>query len=472
MQPKTQDIIPAHPVKSFFVHMLTRDIHLQDAVLDLLDNCVDGIQRTASDQTLGRKTPYKGYWAKITFSADKFCIEDNCGGIPWRLHDYAFRMGRSVSMKENFKGRLPVGTYGIGMKRAIFKIGNDCTVTTHSSDRSYKVRFTSEWIKSEDDWQLTSTPIKKSNRLGTAIEISKIKDSIKNEFQSKVFLNSFKDAVSSHYAYIIDKGFEIFVNGVKVAPKSIKLIFSKIESQPMKDCIRPFIYKANYNGLNIFLAVGFASPIPSKEEVDSGMKNFKERHSSADAGWTVICNDRTVLYCDKTSLTGWGVSGIPQYHTQFIAISGIVLFNSEDPKKLPTTTTKRGIDASSDVYLHVRDKMIEGIKIFTQYTNEWKTKELIEESRTRFKKSPVADILEIKSSVPKLKMSVTKGPIKGMQYKPPLPRPTTKKTIERIAFTRPVREVRRVSSYLFYRPDVDPRKVGEKCFEIILEEAE
>ena len=66
-----------------------------------------------------------------------------------------------------------------------------------------------------------------------------------------------------------------------------------------------------------------------------------------DAGWTIICNDRAVLYCDRTELTGWGEAGVPRYHTQFIAISGIVEFQSNDPAKLPTTTTKRGIDASS-----------------------------------------------------------------------------------------------------------------------------
>ena len=36
----------ASPVKSLFVSMLTRDIQLEDAILDLLDNCVDGILRS------------------------------------------------------------------------------------------------------------------------------------------------------------------------------------------------------------------------------------------------------------------------------------------------------------------------------------------------------------------------------------------------------------------------------------------
>ena len=33
------------PTKQFFVDMLTRDIDIKDAILDLLDNCLDGVVR-------------------------------------------------------------------------------------------------------------------------------------------------------------------------------------------------------------------------------------------------------------------------------------------------------------------------------------------------------------------------------------------------------------------------------------------
>ena len=84
--------IDASPVKRFFVQMLTRDIELTDALLDLLDNCVDGILRSDSQQK-SKEAPYTGFWAKILFSGEDFKIEDNCGGIPWSEHERAFRMG-------------------------------------------------------------------------------------------------------------------------------------------------------------------------------------------------------------------------------------------------------------------------------------------------------------------------------------------------------------------------------------------
>src|SRR5690349_21592309 len=84
----------ASPTKDFFVRMLTRDIELNDAILDLLDNCVDGILRSGKAK---RKSaiPYKGFTAKITLAKNYFEIEDNCGGIPFEVaKKYAFAMGR------------------------------------------------------------------------------------------------------------------------------------------------------------------------------------------------------------------------------------------------------------------------------------------------------------------------------------------------------------------------------------------
>ncbi|HOO77661.1 MAG TPA: ATP-binding protein [bacterium] len=460
--------IPANPVKSFFVHMLTRDIELQDAILDLLDNCVDGIQRAETKRQLSRRLPYEGYWASIEFDGTRFRIEDNCGGIPVRYHDYAFRMGRIKADID--KGKKTIGTYGIGMKRAIFKMGADCTIRTHAKDGSYRLRLSPQWISKEDDWLIPVVAIKPAETLGTTLEIRSIYSSVRTEFESGAFERAFREAVATHYAYIIGKGFEVRINGKAVTPRSISLLFAE-EAVRSKHPIMPFIYEGKHDGVDVFLVVGFTSPIPSREEADEGLENYKERYSSAEAGWTVICNDRTVVYCDKTPLTGWGVSGVPQYHMQFIAISGIVIFSADDANLLPMTTTKRGIEASSPLYLQVRDKMIEGTKMFTQYTNQWKGKDLVAKSRCEMRSTHKATLDEIRTRALKLHMTATRGAVKGKQYKPVLPRPDKKKTTERIVFTRAVRDVRRVSQYIFDSPDRNPSNVGARCFDVILEEA-
>ena len=70
------------PTKEFFVEMLTRDIELNDAILDLLDNCLDGVVRSCPERKkLEDDQYYRSYCAEINISKDSFTIRDNCGGI-------------------------------------------------------------------------------------------------------------------------------------------------------------------------------------------------------------------------------------------------------------------------------------------------------------------------------------------------------------------------------------------------------
>lgn len=43
------NIIEGHPTKSFFIEMITRDISIEDAIMDLIDNSIDGVIRINKD---------------------------------------------------------------------------------------------------------------------------------------------------------------------------------------------------------------------------------------------------------------------------------------------------------------------------------------------------------------------------------------------------------------------------------------
>jgi hypothetical protein len=217
------------------------------------------------------------------------------------------------------------------------------------------------------------------------------------------------------------------------------------------------------------LTVGFTRPIPTQDELAD--EQVEKRHSSLDAGWTVICNDRAVLYCERTELTGWGEAGVPRYHTQFIAISGIVEFRSADPSKLPTTTTKRGIDASSQLYLQVKNKMREGMLLFTKYTNQWKGQ--AEETKKHMSQGTPLSLTEIKKARASLSFSSTSRSIPGAkQYKPSLPLPKKPESRQRrISFVKDIDEVRQVAEYLFEDKDTDASVIGEECFNILLKDS-
>ena len=187
------------------------------------------------------------------------------------------------------------------------------------------------------------------------------------------------------------------------------------------------------------------------------------------AGWTILCNDRAVLHCDRTELTGWGESRVPRYHTQFIAIAGIVDFKSDDPTKLPTTTTKRGIDASSALYLQVKNKMREGMRVFTQYTNKWKGR--AEESKEHIQRGARLPLETLRVKTQDLAFNSTRTLPPGHQYKPKLPvPPRLQPTSRRISFVKEVAQIKAVAEY-FDDPEMEPSEVGENCFDTIYDEA-
>lgn len=461
--------IDASPTKAFFVQMLTRDIELEDAILDLLDNCVDGIQRNLDDNANEDK-PYQGFWAKITFSKDGFKIEDNCGGIPLIIaQQYAFRMGRPPRSLDDRV--YTIGTYGIGMKRSIFKMGRSCAIISQTENDAFEVTISPSWLSDDSNWDLPFTEIpRRLGENGTIIEVKNLYESISEEFSNTRIYNSLFNRISQHYSYILHKGFRVKVNNSLVPAKPLSLLWDGEETIGNSNTIAPFLYQTNKDGVEVRLAVGFYRSIASKEEVDdetSGTRRTKE-----NAGWTIVCNDRVVLYCDRTILTGWGEERVPSYHPQFIAISGIVYFRSKDAKKLPITTTKRGIDASSELYLEVKKYMREGLKYFTAYTNKWK--EHVIDEKERIKQTTPVSPQKIFDVIPSTSWTKVRNRKDEKKYVPPLPEPPSengsmKKRV--IRFSRFIEEIKLLANY-FENPDLSPSDIGNECFEKVLEQAE
>jgi hypothetical protein len=475
--------VNASPTKTFFVDMLTRDIDLKDAILDLLDNCVDGIQRITKDSEAS-ETPYQGYWAKITFSDKEFKIEDNCGGIPLRVAEqYAFRMGRPGDKVDQDLQLYTIGTYGIGMKRAIFKMGRSSEVISQTIDNSFKVSISDAWLTSDHNWDLPLeeiTPVLKSN--GTSITVHNLLPHIQDKFSSSesTLHDDLVGEIQKHYTYIFHKGFRVEVNGSRVMPEPWIL---KWEGQELLDqeTIAPYLYKAVIDDVEVRLAVGFYTENPDDSELDDILEGRQRR--SDNAGWTIICNDRVVLYCDKSILTGWGEATVPRYHPQFIAISGVVEFRSHDPRKLPITTTKRGIDASSSLYLYVKNFMREGLKHFTSYTNRWKHDSLSEKqrySRTRAIDPITLFTTHSKVDIPwkpvksRSSLSSSNKTVEENKYIPNLPKPKisdSQDKVHTIKFTKPLSEIQTVAEYIFEDANHDPSEVGAECFNMMLKKS-
>src|SRR4051812_16175531 len=82
----------ATPDKQFFISMIVKDIELIPAILDLVDNSIDGAKRLRVNESDSR---FAGLYVRLELDQSRFRIVDNCGGIAAaHARDYAFRFGR------------------------------------------------------------------------------------------------------------------------------------------------------------------------------------------------------------------------------------------------------------------------------------------------------------------------------------------------------------------------------------------
>lgn len=470
----------ADPTKNFFVAMLTRDIALMDAIMDLIDNCIDGVHRQIGVLKKSKKDKfiYKGFYAEINLSDTEFKLKDNCGGIPLEVaQQYAFKMGRSDDYHDD-DNLETLGMYGIGMKRAIFKMGLKADVITWHDTNMFKVTIPENWSKMPD-WYFDIAMLKKSdlksvlNENGTVVSITRLHKNISKQFKDESgFIKDLTIALRNHYGYIVQQGFRIKLNGITIGPLELNLLTSASSAKDPKP-IKPYVYSADMDDVSVEIMIGFYRPPANEEEIQKELDGGFAASQSENAGITVLCNDRVVLYCDKTFLTGWGESPVPKYHTQFIAIAGVVHFRSNNPINLPVTTTKRGLDTSSAVYANTKNRIKEGLRLFTSFTNNWKTPS--EERANLFKSSTKINALKPGQSKSAL-VNLTKGKKgdEGEYQIPDLPKPTdTQNALSvTISFQREKAKVEKIRNYFLNNKQASASEIGGWCFDKIYTQAD
>ncbi|MCZ8170981.1 MAG: ATP-binding protein [Brevundimonas sp.] len=466
MTKPTTDQAQASPTKRFFVSMLTRDINLADAILDLLDNCLDGALRLAD----GGNVDYAQHFVKIELAADHFSIEDNCGGIPREVaKKYAFKMGREPDDERDSETET-IGMYGVGMKRAIFKMGREALVRTRYGDDTFEVPITSAWLDAKG-WEPLpiNEPTEAAEKLdepGTVIRVHELYEGVSRHFANESFENEVRTAISEHFTMFLQWGLKVDLNGKSVDPVFVEVLVSERDDGPA-----PFVFQKTIDDVLVSITVGLNTGriLGNDDDEDA---DFERDRSSATAGWTVLCNDRAVIVGDKSRLTGWG-DGIPLYHPQFAIITGIIEFRSKRADKLPVTTTKRALDTSSNVWLESLVKMKEGMRVWISYTNQWKNHPRADQTSFWEGAKPLSlgktiAAIALRSDVKKSDSQIEFNPQKAKVLpEPPGKTPSSRK----IVFSRPVEEIQLVSKMLFDINDEKPGIVGEKCFELMLAKA-
>lgn len=431
----------AEPTREFFVGMLTRDISLEQAVLDLVDNCVDGAKRLAA-----AGGDFGNHSVALVISGALFSITDDCGGFSRDdAINYAFRFGRPQGAP-----RTPssIGQFGVGMKRALFKFGEHFVVRSATSDDEWAVALdVPDWLEN-GDWHFPWVEFGEQETIskdkpGTQIVVDRLRPDVAARFATTNFSNLVTDLIKSKHRQFISQGLSISVNGRHIDASDLVLSIQD-QLKPGRDEL--LLEDAGQVPVSVKILVGVGGSIPR------------------EAGWYVICNGRVVLSADRRDVTGWGLLEnesdklmVPNFHNQYARFRGIVWFDSEDSSRVPWNTTKTDVDIDSSVWQRAFARMIEMMRPVIAFLNDL---DQDIDANTR-ESSPlyqyVSQALTVKAEKVTGKSDFIAPSRTAIQFKP--------KTIK-IQYSRPIEDV----EYLKDALDVgSARAVGEKAFDLILD---
>jgi len=434
--------INASPTKEFFISMLVRDIPLSRAVIDLVDNSVDGARRLRDSRD------FDGLWVRIEVHPTYFRIVDNCGGIPVALaRDYAFRFGRP-------RGAPPevgsIGQFGVGMKRTFFKLGRRFRVQSTTAISRFTVEIdVDDWITHQsaegaEDWHFEFKTLEENitvppEQQGTTIEIERLHESVAESFGMALFLNRLSQEIALAHSLNLQRGLSVTLNSIPLEYDPMRLLHSE-QLQPA--FVEHLFDRFGPNPVRVKLYAGVSDRV--KEE----------------GGWYVFCNGRLVVKADQTNLTVWGEGErVPKYHPDFARFRAFAFFDCDDSSLLPWTTTKTGVDIDSPVYRAVRQEMIELTRPVLDFLRK------VEDERKRSEDGEITDTplaMALSTAQPFLVEALS--PSLTFQAPQPPPQPQGLR-MQRIQYRKPEDQVEKAKELLGVSTF---KEVGEKTFECYL----
>jgi hypothetical protein len=270
----------------------------------------------------------------VDYNARSIVVRDNAAGIDFdsALHE-VFRFGHSADYAQS-KDRLSV--FGIGMKRAIFKMGNKISMVSDHRGGGFELELNvKKWAKEKSvPWTMPITKRKPNpSATGTTITISELHEEVQRRLADSRFHSELVDKFGKVYSYFLGRIVEVYVNKKKVDGTTFEI--GKNFSHD----------KFRANGVACSVTAGIASAAAG------------DKYPADTAGWFVFCNFRTVIYGDKTPLTGWGAT-LPLFQPKHRPFLGIASFTSADLEALPWTTTKGSINEDSLVWQEAKLRMV------------------------------------------------------------------------------------------------------------------
>jgi hypothetical protein len=348
-------LIDTSPTKDVVVDGITRDATDEECVFDLIDNTVD-----AARNAIFRNVPsssrkvlpddYSGYKLKLKFSSNAFLVEDNCSGISIKnLKNVALRFG------ERSEQPMGIGAFGVGLNRALFRLGNISHIVTDTgSERAEVTLKRDDYLRRADDWRLPAAQLVTKGVRETKIDIRDLQTEPSLRFGRETWVRGLAHEIARRYGRFIEKGLQIWVDNTRLHSEEVKIR----DDGPYEAESKVFTTKA---GVHVYMEYGEHTlhrfPI---EGLNSEEQN---RRLTSQYGWTIYCNDRAVILSDQSPQTGWEIT---KFHSDFYGFVGNVNFVSPRPELLPWKTTKTDIDLNNLSYQ-------EAIGQMRKFTEKWRS---------------------------------------------------------------------------------------------------
>jgi len=271
--------------------------------------------------------------------------DNNCGGMTIEIaRKYAFRFGRA---KDAPNIKHSVGQFGVGMKRALFKIGRQICIKSTTENSRFEMDINVDEWASQKEWEFRFKTVEENEKTypedewGTTIIVTKLRESVSKEFASATTYKNLKLEIENKIQYPLSRGLNISVNNTSLDFDDLTFF-----DNPK---LTPSHWKHSYKS-------------KGKPSVDVSIYcGLGDSKVKVDAGWHVFCNGRLILRGDKSSKTGWGDKAgeisIPGFHGQYNMFRGYVFFDSDTPSQLPWDTKKTGVNEDSEVWKATKQEL-------------------------------------------------------------------------------------------------------------------
>lgn len=337
----------------YLIQGLTADVSTIECIYDLIDNSIDAarsriLSSSASikKDSFGLPASYKGFKVELNISTKAVSISDNCTGLEERtLSEKVFTIGKRS------KHAFGIGHYGVGLNRAIFKLGSSVQLETDNGKHAFSLNFSENDVRSAVESKSAILAKRKPTSKNSyyQLEIGGIKREILSDLSSDTWLESLQDQIRIRYAIFCRKGLRVTINGKKTGEFGPQIRNPSFLEKRTKSL-------ASQNGVSIYLEAGLHENYRiAKVEDDYEQLKPIIKNLTPEYGWYIVCNDRIILVADKTKTTGWTTS----WHNEYHGFLGWAYYVSEDPSFLPWDSKKTGINTNHQTHIEVLSSLKE-----------------------------------------------------------------------------------------------------------------